>query len=145
MTPDDKTPDENMAIVRRWNEAIWQDSETVYDELLAPGCIFHWMGGIYEARQTIERVRTIFSDISITIEDQFASGDRVATRWTLRGTHRHELWGIPATGKRIIYTGITINRLRAGRIVEEWCEGNLLSILDQLGGLRLAYHEPIRR
>jgi predicted ester cyclase len=129
------TADDNMAIVRRWNEEIWQGSETVYEELIAPGCIFHWMGGILEARQTIERVRIIFPDIAITIEDQFASGDRVATRWTLSGTHSGKLWSIPATGRRVTYTGITINRLRAGRIIEEWCEGNLLAILEQLGAV----------
>lgn len=128
------TPEDNAAVVRRWNEAIWQGEDTVYDELLAPGCLFHWMGGVLEVRRTIARIRMIFPDIAVSIEDQLADGDKVATRWTLSGTHSGELWGIPATGRRVSYTGITINRLHEGRIVEDWCEVNLMSILDQIGG-----------
>lgn len=134
------TASSNKIIVRRWNEEIWQGSTSIYDEVLAPDCIFHWMGGPREIRETIERIRKVFPDINVTIEDQFASQDKVATRWILHGTHLDELWGIPATGKTITYSGITINRLRAGKIVEEWCEADLLGILEQIKGFPLHKH-----
>ena len=124
----------NKSIVRRWNEEIWQGSTNIYDEVLAPDCVFHWLGGVLEVKATVNRIRTAFPDISITINDQFASGRKVATRWRLSGTHLNELWGIAATGKPVTYTGITINCLRSDKIVEEWCETDLLGVLEQIGG-----------
>ena len=125
----------NKAIVRHWNEEIWRGSETIYSEVIAPDCIFHWMGGPREIRETISRIRSVFPDIEVIIEDQFGVTDKVATRWRLYGTHLGELWSIPATKQQITYTGITINRLADDKIVEEWCEADLLGILEQIGGL----------
>jgi predicted ester cyclase len=125
--------EENKAIVRRWNEEIWKGNEAVFEEILAADCVIHWMGGPQELKATIARMRTIFSRISLKVEDQLATGDKVVTRWTLYGVQTRKLWGVPPTGKKVIYTGITINRLAKGKIVEEWCEGNLLSLMQQIG------------
>jgi predicted ester cyclase len=54
--------------------------------------------------------RSAFPDIRITVEDQVAEGDKVATRVTVRGTHRGELEGMPPSGKRIEISAITIDR-----------------------------------
>ncbi len=63
-----------------------------------------------------------FPDAHWTVEDQIAEDDRVVTRWTFVGTHRGDFAGIPATGRPVTMTGITIDRLIGGRIVEEWEE-----------------------
>ena len=129
----DATAADNAALVRRWNERIWQGDQRVFDELLDPHCLFHWLGGVSEVRATIARIRTSFDELDLTVEDQFAVADKVVTRWTLSGVHSGELWGVPATGKRVVYTGITINRLAHRRIVEEWCESDLIGLMQQIG------------
>ena len=56
-----------------------------------------------------------FPDLRVTVEDMLAEGDKVATRWTIRGTHQGELMGIPPTGKQVEASGITIHRVSGGK------------------------------
>jgi predicted ester cyclase len=49
-----------------------------------------------------------------------ADGDKVVTRWTNRGTHRAEWMGAAPTGRQVTYTGISNDRIVAGRVVETW-------------------------
>jgi steroid delta-isomerase-like uncharacterized protein len=74
-----------------------------------------------------------FPDTRMTVEQQVAEGDNVVTRWTAQGTHKGELMGIPATGKQVTITGITIDRIVAGRIVESWDEFDQFGMMQQLG------------
>jgi predicted ester cyclase len=77
--------------------------------------------------------RTAFPNIHVTIEDQIAEGDKVVTRWTGHGTHQGELMGIPPTNKAVTVTGIAIDRIVAGKIVEHWENFDQLGMLVQLG------------
>jgi hypothetical protein len=45
----------------------------------------------------------------------------------------HSAMGIPATGKRITMTGITIARVAAGKITELWIESDQMGLMQQLG------------
>ena len=85
-------------------------------------------------RHFAEYLRTVFTDIEVTIDEQIESEDRVVTRWGIYATHRGELWGIPATGRRVRLSGITINRLAAGQIAEEWCQADWFGLLQQISG-----------
>ena len=67
------------------------------------------------------------------IDEQLAEGDLVASRWTGRGTHQGELMGIPPTGKQVTVSGITISRVKNGKVVEEWSNWDTLGMLQQLG------------
>ena len=71
-----------------------------------------------------------------------AEGDQVAARWSMRGTHLGDMPGLPATGKRAEWTGISICRLRGGKLVEEAGEENALSFLQQLGVISQADRVP---
>jgi predicted ester cyclase len=64
----------------------------------------------------------------------------VAIRYTGRGTNTGPLSGMPATGRKMEVTGMTIYRLVKGRIAEEWTTCNMLEILRQLG-----YYPPPRK
>jgi predicted ester cyclase len=57
----------------------------------------------------------------------------VASRWTARGTHRGELMGIAPTGKQVTVTGINIERIANGKLVEGWSNYDTLGMLQQLG------------
>src|SRR5215216_3844008 len=61
-----------------------------------------------------------FPDLSITVEDVMAEGDRVAARVVMRGTHRGEFQGIAPTGKRVEVKAIDMFRISNGKIVEHW-------------------------
>ena len=78
-------------------------------------------------------IRSAFPDLHVTIEDQIAEGDKVVTRVTFRGTHQGEFSGIAPTGKRVEYSGIAIDRIANGKVVEMWHISNMAGLLLQIG------------
>ncbi|MBI3287464.1 MAG: ester cyclase [Chloroflexi bacterium] len=129
---------ENKDRFRRAFEALFNEGNlAVADELFDPNFLGHAppnpIRGPQGLKQTVDMYRKALPDLHLTIEDQIAQGDRLANRWTARGTHRGELMGIPPTGKPVTLTGITINRWAGGKIVEGWTEINLMGVMQQLG------------
>jgi len=82
--------------------------------------------------------RDAFPDLKVTANQVIADGDHVAVRWTARGTHKGELFGIAATGKEATVTGITIDRWADGKIAESWTNWDTLGLLQQLGAVPAA-------
>jgi steroid delta-isomerase-like uncharacterized protein len=83
--------------------------------------------------QGISAFNAAFSDRRFTIDDLIAEGDRVATRTTMRATHSGDYQGHPATGRRIEMSGISIERIEDGKIVERWLKYDLMELMRQLG------------
>ena len=59
-------------------------------------------------------------DSVVHIDRMVAEGDMVVVEWTLSGTHRGRMLGIPATGKPISFWGTTVARMENGKIVDEF-------------------------
>jgi steroid delta-isomerase-like uncharacterized protein len=117
----------NKTILRRYyEEALNQGNLSVIEELFTPELVETF-------KQAVTMSRTAFPDLQVTIEDQIAEGDRVVTRWTVRGTHNGPFAGMPATGKPVTVTAIHIHRIHEGKIAELWEQINLLGLLQQLG------------
>jgi len=72
-------------------------------------------------------------DLHVTIEDLIAEDDKVVCRWVCSGTMTEEVFGIPATGKKATWTGMTINRFESGKIVESWWNEDIYGMLKQMG------------
>jgi len=131
--------EKNKALIRRFDEEFRNRGDlAVADELLAPDCVLHaGLGGDIHgpegAKQDIVMVRSAFPDLHMTIDDMVAEGDKVASRWTLRGTHRGEFTGITPTGKQVTLWGISIDRIVGGKIVETWIRYDTLGLMQQLG------------
>lgn len=132
----------NKAISRRVVEEIFNKGRLeAADELVTPDFVGHDpalpepLRGPDGLRSQAEGYRSAFPDMRITIEDEIAEGDRVVTRWMARGTHEGELFGIPATGRQATVTGITIDRIVDGRIVETWNNWDTFGLLQQLGAI----------
>jgi steroid delta-isomerase-like uncharacterized protein len=128
----------NEAVAHRWHMELFQEGKLeVAEEILLPDFVFHTPledgKGVEAARQLATDFRAVFPDLTITHEDTVAAGDKVAIRWTARGTHHGELLGVPATGKEIGSGGIDIFHLRDGKVAEVWIEWNVLSHLQQMG------------
>ena len=77
--------------------------------------------------------RAAFPDARVTIEDLVAEGDRVAKRWTYRGTHTGEFMGIAGTGKEFSITAMTLYRISSGKVAELWWNYDSLGMMQQLG------------
>lgn len=131
------TPEEHKAIVRRFFEDVWNKRRLeVVDEVFAATVLLNGQPVPREAiKQVVTARRLAFPDIQVTVEDQVAEGDKVATRRTWQATHEGPYRGIAATGKRVKWTQISIVRLVEGKIVEDWPVADELNILQQLGYL----------
>lgn len=118
-------------------EVLNRQNYAAADELLASDFIGHTqpqdIQGAEGLKQFYIELHQAFPDFHCNVEDQIAEGDRVVTRWTARGTHKAEFMGIPATGKQGNVTGIYIDRLVNGKIVETWTEWDALGMMQQLG------------
>src|SRR3990172_11854844 len=114
--------EKNKAVVRRWNEYLNTGNLGVYDELAAPDYVFHGASptGLKELKATMPAWRAAFPDGRITVEDVIAEGEKVAIRYSFRGTHKGPVFDIPATGKQVSFTGMSIYRVAGGKVVEDW-------------------------
>ena len=88
------------------------------------------IAGIKKAFAT---VREAFPDFHATVEDVVSEGDRVAYRWTFRGTHLGDLRGLPPTGRAATWSAIGVARFAEGRIAERWQLLDTAALLRQLG------------
>jgi steroid delta-isomerase-like uncharacterized protein len=127
--------EENKALVQRSWEIVNQER---LDELYPPDVVWHMpeqeLRGIEEAKQYVSTFLEAFPDVSFSVEDLIAEGDKVVSRFTARGTHQGETEEFgPPTGRQFEQEGITIHRIEDGKIVEEWSQYDNLSILQQLG------------
>ncbi|HEU5159401.1 MAG TPA: ester cyclase [Streptosporangiaceae bacterium] len=89
-------------------------------------------------RRSVALYVRLFPDLRFTVDDQVSEGDKVASRWTLRGTHR---------GREVELRGIVISRFEDGRIIEDWAVNDTMELLRQLGprrGLTLALRQRKR-
>ena len=128
----------NKTLMRRAVEEVWnQGNVDILDELVASDFIIHApqaeIHGREGAKQYLAMLRGGFPDIHFTIEDQFADGGRVMTRWTARGTHKGAFQRIPPTDKQVRLAGTDIDRIANGKVVECWTSTDDLGLLQQLG------------
>jgi predicted ester cyclase len=132
--------DISRAVVLRWiKEVLSGHNVAVMSELVTPNLLIHptalpgeatyygngasvWLGEQWAA----------FPDLAVTDEFTVASGDIVAVRWTARGTNHGDYMGVPATGKPVEFTGVSMYRVEGGAIAEIWDTRNTLGILHQL-------------
>jgi predicted ester cyclase len=89
--------------------------------------------GLEGVRRSTGLYRTLFDDLAFDVVDQVAERDRVASRWVLTGSNR---------GRPVRLSGITISRLRDGRIVEDWSAFDGLELLRALGVWRTLLVAP---
>ena len=94
--------------------------------------------GIAEGARRIGGFVTALPDLEWTFDDVIAEGDRVAARWTTRGTHDGDLLGLAPTGKPVEFTGISFFTVRCGKVVEFQTEMDAAGLLEQVGA-------PVRR
>jgi steroid delta-isomerase-like uncharacterized protein len=134
----------NKLVMNRFLEFINTASEKLAQELISPDAVFHVPGRTEPMRgpagylAIIGMMRGGFPDIQWTLEEMVAEGDKVAARFTMRGTHRGTFFGVPPTGKTISVQAMNIYRLSGGQFVEEHGQPDMLGLLQQIGAVPTA-------
>lgn len=127
-------------VTKRLFEEAWNAGDlAVADELIAESAVNHDPAnpeagtGPEGFKDLVRMYRGGFPDLRFEVEDLVVADDRAVARWRTTGTHTGDLAGMPATGKQTSVTGITINRVEAGQVVETWSEWDNFGLMQQLG------------
>jgi predicted ester cyclase len=110
----------------------------VIDEMIDTNVVYHTAGGrdihgLKELKLHVSETYDAFPDSHTTIEDMIVEGDKLAARFTTTSTHKAAFMGIPPTNKKIILSGIEIDRIVGGKCMESWQRYDTLGAMQQLG------------
>ena len=130
--------DDNETLVRRliqtWNTGTLDDLH----ELVAPDISVYYptmprpMLGVESYKGFVAWMHSTFAELEIIVEELVAGEEKVVARWRQSCIHVGRLLGVPATGKPIAWSGITIFRIQDGKVVDERGEENMLGVMWQL-------------
>ena len=135
------TIEANKAVMQHFAEFINTASEKLASELISPNAVFHIPGRSEPMRgpagylAIMGMMRGGFPDIQWTLEEIIAEGDKVAARFTMRGTHQGPFFGVPPSGKKIQVQAMNFYRFSNGQIVEEHGQPDLLGLMQQIGAI----------
>jgi len=134
---------ENEALLRRFWEifnSVQGDmvrlESAAWDSIFSSDYVIHFTTRDMNLEKFIQynaALFTAFPDTYFTIDDMIAKGDKVVTRYTMKGTFKKEYMGIAPTGKQFAIKGVSIDRVNKGRVVETWDYPDMLSAMIQLG------------
>ena len=133
-------PMDSKAIVRRLYEDVWNKRKLeMVSDIISPSHALHDNNssgssvGPEAYRAQIAVFLAAFPDLHFTVEDTVAEEDKVATSWTLSGTHKGEFWGVRPTNKKMSLEGITIHHFANGKIIDSYISSDALGLMRQLG------------
>ena len=135
------TAENNKQLMKRFVEFINTANEQLSNELISKNATFYVPGNPEPMRgpggylAIIEMMRSGFPDIQWTLDDMVAEGDKVAARFTMRGTHSGTFFGVSATGRLIEVKAMNFYRFTNGQIVEEHGMPDMLALLHQIGAM----------
>lgn len=145
--------EDNKAVCRRFIQKIFNEGElSRLLDFLSPHAVSHELADSFGESGTSEAYniewmadlvylyRHAFPDLHIEIQDQIAEEDRVVTCLRMRGTQTNALMTIPASGRKVDISGIRVDRMAGGKIVESWLHLDALGMLRQLDALPALNH-----
>lgn len=131
----------NKRVVRRFIEQVVNTGDVSrIADLVAPGCVetdgrVRVVSGVEGMAAHVRGVRAVYPDLVVAIERQVAEGEWVATVITARGTHAGEWLGMKPTNSMLEFTGVNVDRVVDGRIVEHGGAANMLGPFLEAGAL----------
>jgi len=139
------TLEQNKALVQRWFDEVWNKGRAdAIDEMMAPDAVVHGLSDDDMSSTLIGPVgfkpfhatfRGAFPNIQVIVEDLIAEGDKVAVRCSVRGRHTGDHLGVAASRALVEFTGISIVRVKDGKIVEAWNNFDFLKMNRQIGAV----------
>jgi steroid delta-isomerase-like uncharacterized protein len=119
---------------------LWNGGDTaIVDSLYSSDCVYHNadlqdLKGPEEIKNFVKWVYGVYPDFAVTLDEPMKFKDRTVITYKVTGTNKGPLGeNMPATGKKISFTGIDICKIANGRITEEWNSYNQLPMFRQLG------------
>jgi steroid delta-isomerase-like uncharacterized protein len=132
--------EDHATILEHFAEEVWrQGNLTVADEVLAADYVLHDsvgpIRGPEDFKQYAAEVRLAFPDLQFTLDEVIVYENKAVAHWTFQGSHtgRSPNLDISPTGRRVVFSGVTIYRLVDGKIAEEWNTMDTLRLLQQMG------------
>ena len=132
---------ENKAIASRFAQVWAVGGLPIVDELAAPDIVVSYpfppepIRGAEAFKGFLRQFFEALPDVTVLVDDMIAEGEKVAVRWTFRGTHQGPLLSLSPTGRSVQVSGLTFYRIIGGKVVEETGIGNTLGLLQQLGAV----------
>lgn len=132
--------------IHRWFEEVWNKKrEEAIDEMMAEDCVANGLadqaGSSIRGTEPFKMLHRAFvsayPDMKITVEDTVIQGDKIAARCRVTGSHAGDGIGVAPTNQPVEFTGMTIVRIKDGKIVEAWNEFNFMEMYKQVGALTL--------
>lgn len=132
--------EESKAVVRRFYAFFDKGDVDGLNQLLSDGMVWRFAGipTPFDKRTLagfLQAFHAAFPDMQHSLDDQIVEGDRVVTPLTFRGTHRGELQGIPASGKRVEIRGLNIHQVTGGKIVGAETVVDMMGLMQQIGAI----------
>jgi predicted ester cyclase len=130
---------QNVQLIRRYFEEISRGNLAILDELCAPDIIHHTthspkpIVGLKNVKKLATSYHSAFPDLQYHLAQVISEGELVAINWKATGTFKGIFSGILPTGKSCLMSGMSINRIVEGKIVERWIVNDDLGILQQIG------------
>lgn len=130
---------DNKTIIRRYVEEIENTGDiSKIQEFISEDYVEVYEGdrykiGIKGAIDHVLGVRRVYPDMKLTIENQICEGEWVVTIFSVTGTFKDEWFGMKPTGKPITFTGVNVDRIKDGKIIEHGGAANLMEPLMKAG------------
>jgi predicted ester cyclase len=128
---------ENKALILRFWEEVNKGNPDAWDELCAPGYVYHGTGGdmtMEQSKKHAAGLLSAFPDLKVKVDNIVSEGDHLAIRYTIRGTHRGAYQGIAPTGKRIKLGGMEVDRIADGKFIETWGISDVFGLMQNNSG-----------
>ena len=131
--------EQNKALMRNYIEEVWNKGNLDFidknfsSDFVTHGTFLGQPTNRDRVKSVISTIRNAIPDLHITIEDMLAEGDKVASRWVLKGTHKGDLMGAKPTGNKISVSQTVVFRVKDGKVVEHWANRDDLGFLQQIG------------
>lgn len=129
--------EDNKAIIRRFYDVYNTGREDILNEIIASDYLDYGAGeptkGLEAAQGNVRALSSGFDQMHFAIDALIAEGDAVAARWAGSMRHSGTFFGNAPTGRHVSFAGMSMYRLRAGKIVETRVVQDVAGLLQQIG------------
>ncbi len=134
-----ENPEENIKTTHLYfNNIMSQGKLELIEEIMTPDFQFIIptqpapIAGYDHMKGFVTYLRTAFPDITFSVEREIATDNKVASRWHIKGTHKGEFLGMPASGNVVEDYGIDIFTFEKGKIKTVHVNENDFGLFRQL-------------